>query len=97
MGKKLITVEELAEELAMTPGSLRNMLSRSDGRLTLPPSFRIGKRRFFAAEAVESWLEQKILQAQGKGAESKASTPPRGLGRPTKRQALAKVQREPKA
>ncbi|AFS54629.1 hypothetical protein LFML04_2440 [Leptospirillum ferriphilum ML-04] len=92
MGKKLLTLEEFATELAMTPGSLRNLLSRPNDRLDLPPSFRIGKRRFFSAEAVEIWIEKKIIAAQGKMAENKVSTPPRGPGRPTKRQALAKAQ-----
>jgi len=91
LGKKLITVEELAEELAMTPGSLRNLLSRPNGRLTLPPSFRIGKRRFFPAEEVEKWIEEKILQVQGKEEENKATAPPRGPGRPSKRESLAKA------
>jgi predicted DNA-binding transcriptional regulator AlpA len=93
LGKKLITVEELAGELSMTAGSLRNMISRSSGRLDLPPSFRVGKRRFFVAEEVETWIEQKILQARGKAAENKASTPPRGPGRPSKRASLALAQR----
>lgn len=94
MSKKLLTLEEFATELAMTPGSLRNLLSRPNGHLTLPTSFRVGKRRFFVAEEVEKWIEQKILQARGKEAENKASTPPRGPGRPSKRESLAKAQQE---
>lgn len=54
---KLLTVEELAQELRVTTGTIRNRLSRGDD---LPPSIRVGRRRLFPSAELEKWLAAMI-------------------------------------
>jgi len=54
---KLLSIEDLARELHMKPGTIRNRLSRG---APLPPSIRVGRRRLFPAAELEKWLSSML-------------------------------------
>jgi hypothetical protein len=51
--KDVLTVEDIAAVLKVSPGGLRNRISRG---LDVPPSFRAGRRRLFLAASFDQWL-----------------------------------------
>jgi len=53
---RLITINELAHALRLTPGTIRNKLARG---ADLPPSLRVGRRRLFSQEQVDGWLKAR--------------------------------------
>lgn len=75
--QNLLTTQQLADLLRLTPGSIRNRLSSKPS--TLPASIRLKgfRKHLFRIEDVQSFLDQGI-------------SIPKKLGRPTKRQQLEK-------
>lgn len=49
---KLLTIEEAAERLTVTPSAVRRWRSEGYG----PPSIKVGSRVRFSSTAVEAWL-----------------------------------------
>lgn len=52
---KLLTVEEVAELLRMSPHALHQMRYRS----TAPPALKIGRRLLFDSEKLNAWLMER--------------------------------------
>ncbi len=73
MADNLLTIEQLAQRLAVTPKALRQRLWRAP--TTLPPAVRIGKLVRFSAASVDAWI---AAQRAGE------TRPERGRGRPRK-------------
>lgn len=48
-----ISIEELASELCLSKRTLQNRLS--DGS-SMPPSYKLGKRRMFLRSEVDTWI-----------------------------------------
>ena len=61
MGKDFYTIDEMAELLRVSPGTVRNRLWRRDK--TLPPSVRNGRRRLFPVTAYAAWKERLAASA----------------------------------
>lgn len=81
----LLTVENLADVLHLSPRSLRNNMCGKNA-LGLPRSRRIGKRQYFSAEDVAEWLLGKFAVA-AEPAETPPGNAPEGYskrGRPRK-------------
>ena len=58
---RLVTINELAQALRLTPGTIRNKLARG---ADLPPSIRVGRRRLFSQEQIDAWLKSReVLNA----------------------------------
>ena len=58
---RLVTIDELAHALRLTPGTVRNKLARG---ADLPPSIRVGRRRLFSQEQIDAWLKaREVLKA----------------------------------
>jgi excisionase family DNA binding protein len=53
---RLVTINELAHALRLTPGTIRNKLARG---ADLPPSIRLGRRRLFSQEQIDAWLKAR--------------------------------------
>lgn len=53
---RLITINELALALRLSPGTIRNKLACGSD---LPPSIRVGRRRLFAQEQIDAWLKAR--------------------------------------
>lgn len=61
--KPLYTIQELADALRLEPTTIRNKLSRGED---MPPSVRIGRRRLFPQDELESWLRaHRVSTARG--------------------------------
>ena len=60
--KPLYTIQELADALRLEPATIRNKLSRGED---MPPSVRIGRRRLFPQDELESWLRAHVFTARG--------------------------------
>ena len=73
MTDNLMTIEQLAQRLAMSPKALRQRLWRAPA--TLPATVRIGKLVRFSAASVEAWIAAQRADAP---------RPERGRGRPRK-------------
>jgi len=52
--KKLITINELADILHLTKGTVYNRLCAGD---PMPPSIQIGKKRLWLQSTVDAWLK----------------------------------------
>jgi excisionase family DNA binding protein len=50
-----MTLAEVAEQLNRSEATLRYWVSRGEG----PKSFKLGRRRVFRAETVDSWLAEQ--------------------------------------
>lgn len=78
--EKLLTVDDLAEILSRSPGTIKNQHSENPSKL--PPICRIpGSRRLlWRREDVTNWLQQHVIQPH------ETVLPPvkRRLGRPRK-------------
>ena len=56
MTEPLLTVDDLATLLRLTPRAIYNRVHRNDG--TVPPPTRIGRLLRWAVEDVNQWQEQ---------------------------------------
>lgn len=56
---EIIDAKELARILGSTEASIRNQLSRGREGISVPPSFRLGRRRVWLRENVIAWLRQR--------------------------------------
>jgi excisionase family DNA binding protein len=52
---KLLTLAEAAERLHTPEPTLRYWVTRGEA----PPSFKLGRRRMFRADALEAWLSER--------------------------------------
>ena len=52
----LLTIDELADWLAMTPGAIRNARYRNSE--ALPPAIRIGRQLRWDQDVVEAWIQR---------------------------------------
>jgi len=59
--KKYLTVEQVAETLQLTIGSVRNRISRGD---PMPKSFRVGRRRLFPEDDFQEWMDSLTPASQ---------------------------------
>jgi predicted DNA-binding transcriptional regulator AlpA len=57
---ELLNLDEVCEALRIAPSTGRNRLS-SGG--PMPPSFKMGGRRFFVKDQVNAWLEKQAEAA----------------------------------
>jgi excisionase family DNA binding protein len=79
----LLTIDEIAQILRMSIGTVRNRLSRGDA---MPPSLRVGRRRLFPEQSLHRWSAKRMAGDDGTqpytvGHETDLS---RRLGRPRK-------------
>ena len=74
------TVEEVAVALRVSPGTIRNKLSRGRGA-DLPPSVRLGRRRLFPQERFHAWLRAHEVSGAMPSEESGKPIPRPALGR----------------
>lgn len=51
------TIDDIAKELHMSVGTVRNRLSRGD---PMPPSVKVGKKRLFPEDSFREWVQGKI-------------------------------------
>lgn len=56
MSDDYLTVEQVAEKLHMSTGTVRNRISAG---MPMPPSFRIGRRRLFPVSEMDDWLTNR--------------------------------------
>lgn len=85
--RPLMTVQELAELLRFTPGSIYTLVCKKS--LLIPPSCRIGRRLLWHPKVVESWLDQKAgLSTSSSLSETQPIQKKRG--RPTKGETAAR-------
>jgi predicted DNA-binding transcriptional regulator AlpA len=56
---EIVDAKELAQILHSTEASILNQISRGREGITVPPSFRLGRRRVWLRENVIAWLRQK--------------------------------------
>jgi len=49
-----LTVEDIAKELHVSSGTVRNKLSSDEA--SMPPSVKFGNRRLFPSEEFEKWV-----------------------------------------
>jgi excisionase family DNA binding protein len=75
------TVDEVAVALRVSPGTIRNKLSRGEGA-DLPPSVRLGRRRLFPQERFEAWLRAHLASDAMSSGESGEPITRAALGRP---------------
>ena len=75
MADSLLTIEQVAQRLAVSPKALRQRLWRAPN--TLPTTIRLGKLVRFSATSIETWITAQ--QANGT-----RLAPKRGPGRPRK-------------
>lgn len=54
---RLMTIEEVAKELRMPIGTVKNRISRGE---PMPPSIRLGRRRLFPATAFDKWITSLV-------------------------------------
>jgi excisionase family DNA binding protein len=87
MDIRYLTVEEIAEQLHMSPGTVRNRLSRKE---LMPPSVRVGRRRLFPVVEFNNWIIDLMQNGQGP---SSTPVPGRGRGRPTKAEQMGRSHR----
>ena len=75
---RFYTLEDIANELHIRPGTARNRLALGQG---MPPSIRIGRRRLFPVSEYEHWVARVIapLKEAGRKDAFPASGPPRKL------------------
>lgn len=50
---KLMTIQEVAQELRISLGTARNRISRGE---PMPPSIQFGRKRLFPAAAFDKWV-----------------------------------------
>jgi len=50
------TIGQVAEQLHMTVGTVRNRLCRGE---PMPPSVKVGRRRLFPEEDFKDWIEHR--------------------------------------
>ena len=66
MTQELLTTEELAELLRITPGAVRaNAANLRDKPGGWPASFRSGRKRLYRRADVDAWIEQRIAAERG--------------------------------
>jgi excisionase family DNA binding protein len=53
---RFFTIDQIAEQLHMTVGTVRNRLCRGD---SMPPSVKVGRRRLFPEEDFKTWVNQR--------------------------------------
>ncbi len=53
---RLLTTEEVAERLRITPNALHQMVCRG----AAPPSCRIGRRRLFSEIRLDEWIDRQF-------------------------------------
>jgi hypothetical protein len=58
---KFYTLEEISNELHISPGTARNRLAMGKD---MPPSIRVGRRRLFPISEFEKWVTQIIAPIQ---------------------------------
>ena len=56
---RLLTVEDLADYLAVTVATLYQWRYRKEG----PPGFRVGRHVRYRWSEVEAWIEQQLVDA----------------------------------
>lgn len=57
---KLLTLAETAERLNRPEQTLRYWLQKG----TAPASFKVGRRRMFTEEAIETWIHEQMAKSQ---------------------------------
>lgn len=62
MTSKLLTYEDLAEILSMSPSTLKTWASRKPE--SLPPMIKLGKSIRFHPDTVERWIKAKDAKGQ---------------------------------
>ena len=81
---KFYTLEDIANELHIRPGTARNRLALGQD---MPPLIKVGRRRLFAVSEFEKWVASviaPILEAPCKDAEPLSNKPGHRPGRPRK-------------
>lgn len=63
MRKRLYNINELASILGFTVPAIHAHLARKNYD-AVPPPFRLGRRLAWSVEAIDSWLEDKIKEAE---------------------------------
>ena len=53
----LYTINDIAKELHMSVGTVRNRLSRGD---PMPPSVKVGRRRLFPEDSFKNWMKLRL-------------------------------------
>lgn len=85
---QLITVTQLAEQLALAPQTIFNRISQGTN---LPQVIRIGRCVRFDQFTVDAWVNQQTAHVNGTGAAIPLQSPivKRKRGRPTKAEQIA--------
>lgn len=55
----VMTLEDISKTLHISLGTARNRLSSG---CSMPPSFRVGRRRLFLRSEVDAWLKKQIFE-----------------------------------
>lgn len=61
---KLLNTNEVAEMLSTSPSTIRYWAGRNEG----PKSFKLGRRRMYAIEDVEAFVEHERAKQESVGA-----------------------------
>jgi len=61
---QVLSVAQVAERLNVAPSTIRYWITQgARGVQQGPASFKIGRRRMFTEEAVETWLQAQVEEA----------------------------------
>ena len=63
MTAEMMTTEQVAARLRITPGAVRALTFRGTG----PPSVKVGKRRLYPRPEFDRWLEDGLLRKMAGG------------------------------
>ena len=83
--KRFYNIEELSTILGKSIAAVHGHLTRKQFD-AVPPPMRLGRRLAWLVESVDSWIEQKAIQAAAQSEEYQKlmQATPKKLGRPTK-------------
>ncbi|HKI60588.1 MAG TPA: hypothetical protein VKA23_06090 [Mariprofundaceae bacterium] len=57
MEKEILDINDISELIGRSPKAIRIAMSRNQEGITVPPSTKIGSRRVWMREVVDTWLQ----------------------------------------
>ena len=89
--KRFLNIEELATILGKSIAAIHGHLARKQYD-AVPPPIKLGRRLAWLVDAVDTWIDDKAIQADAKAktAYDKSLPPARRRGRPTKAEQRAR-------
>lgn len=85
---KFYTLEDISNELHISPGTARNRLSTGKD---MPPSIRVGRRRLFPIGEFDKWVAQVIAPIQDDVPPPVSETSNKKRGRPRNSEEIGRM------